>query len=171
MPMTRSHVVQATLMLAGLLFVAAAPAEAQRGNQSDITGVNTTSSSTSSAPSAPAPSPTVTATVTSVQQAVSTGTLTVDGAPVSVTVQTGLADIFQGNTASPAAQSFAAALGTGGPAVVEGLSVFIQDPSGANFNSLADAWNAAVEGADASALASEEFAATFSVLSEIRASF
>ena len=158
-------------LLTGGVLLAPRPVQAQTGNQSDITGVNTTSAAGSTAP-APAPTPpAVAATVATVQQAVVAGTFTVEGNALSVTVQTGLSDVLDGNTSTPLAQNLAGALGGGGSAVIEALAAFAQSPSAATFNDLAAAWNATVEGADAVSFQSEEFAAMFAVVSELRAGF
>jgi hypothetical protein len=157
--------------VAGGFLMAASPIQAQSGNQSDITGVNTTSAAGSTAPTPTPPPPAVAATVATVQQSVAAGTFTVDGTALSVTVQQGLADVLDGNTSSPLAQNLAVSLGVGGSAVIEALATFAQDPSGATFNELAAAWNATVEGADAASFQSQEFAAVFAVISELRTGF
>ena len=143
-------------------------AAAQTGSQSDVSGVNTTSSSVSIAPAGTSVS---TQALTATTQSLTSGTFTVAGTAAPAAVQTALADIFAGNLDTPAVTAFTGALGSAGTLVAEQLSVFGQTPSADVYNAAVEAFNSLVDGAGGDVFASAEFLTTFEVMVTLRAAF
>lgn len=160
----RRHIVPGFALLA----LCAAPAAAQTGSQSDVSGVNTTSSSVSIAPAGTSVS---TQALTATTQSLTSGTFTVAGTAAPAAVQTALADIFAGNLDTPAVTAFTGALGSAGTLVAEQLSVFGQTPSADAYNAAVEAFNSLVDGAGGDVFASAEFLTTFEVMVTLRAAF
>lgn len=177
---------QYTIFSTTLLFLllAATPGWAQSGNQSDVTGVNTTGSTIAGyGPGTPggsvevAASPAVNAAIgasgISLATQLTQGALAApSGATISASVQSSILGVMNGT--APAPPGLTAALGASAgaapaAALVQALENLLGSPSIQQLSAAVDAFNSIVEGSAADYLASppEEFVAVQVVLAQM----
>lgn len=163
------------------LVLAGAPLEGQSGSQSDVSGPSVTGSGTSGGtgspqpppPPPPPPPPAVQQAVNTVTQQLSNGTFTAPaGTPAPApAVQQALGAVLSGNATPQQQQQVAAALGTGGAALVDALAAFGGSPNVNNLNQAIAALNEVVAGNGPEVLGSAEFQTAQAILAEARAAF